>query len=141
LGVEDVLYLGAPVGRQQRSRDPIEVGRRPVHEPGQPGEAWLLDLHMVTDAQQQRAGRTFHAWDNTFAQLLFNVNFTHDVKNQYWAETLEMGPGVKVHLPWMAPNVYLSADFLRGVYTDNQYNPRRPNYNDIRVSLWYAITK
>lgn len=89
---------------------------------------------------QHRAGRTFRL-GNTSMQGLFNVNFTHDVKNQYWAETIEMGPGMKWHLPWMRPNVYLSADFLRGVYTNNQYNPRGPNYNDIRLSLWYAVTK
>jgi hypothetical protein len=41
----------------------------------------------------------------------------------------------------MPPNVYFSSDFLRGVYTNNLYNPRRPNYNDLRVSLWYARTK
>lgn len=90
---------------------------------------------------QQRGGRTFHAWGNTLAQALFNINFTHDLKSEYWANTVEMGPGMKLHLPWMAPNVYLSADFLRGVYTNNQFNPRRPNYYDTRVSIWYAITK
>ncbi|MBV8550053.1 MAG: tetratricopeptide repeat protein [Acidobacteriaceae bacterium] len=90
---------------------------------------------------QQRAGRTFALGEGASLQTLFNVNLVHDIKNQYWAETLELGPGIKLHLPLMPPNVYFSADFLRGVYLDNQYNPRRPNYNDIRVSLWYAITK
>jgi tetratricopeptide (TPR) repeat protein len=90
---------------------------------------------------QQRAGRTFRTWGNTFAQALFNVNFTQDVKRQYWANTVEMGPGLRLHLPWMPPNVYMSSDFLRGVYTNNVSNPRRPNYYDVRVSLWYAITK
>ncbi len=90
---------------------------------------------------QNRLGRTFRAWDNSSAQLLWNVNVTQDSKHQYWANTIETGPGIKLHLPWMPPNVYLSSDFLRGVYTNNLYNPRRPNYNDVRVSLWYAMTK
>jgi len=95
---------------------------------------WLL-------YSQHRTGRTFRAWGNTSAQVLLNANVTQDLKRQYWANTFEMGPGVKVHLPWMAPNVYLSTDFLRGVYTDNQANPHRPNYYDFRLSFWYAITK
>lgn len=90
---------------------------------------------------QNRLGRTFRLWDGTSAQALFNVNATQDSKHQYWANTIEMGPGIKLHLPWMPPNVYLSSDFLRGVYTNNLYNPRRPNYNDVRIGLWYAMTK
>ena len=98
---------------------------------------------------QHRAGRTFHAWDKTTAQILFNANFVADVKNQYWANTLEIGPGAKVHLPWMRPNVYLSADFLRGFYLRGDYYPPcilkgcspEASYNDLRVSFWYAFTK
>ncbi|MBV8811508.1 MAG: hypothetical protein JO033_22810, partial [Acidobacteriaceae bacterium] len=90
---------------------------------------------------QHRAGRTFHFGEKNRFQTLFNANYVHDIKNQYWANTVEMGPGIKLHLGWMPSNVYFATDFLRGVYTQNQYNPRRPNYNDIRVSFWYAITK
>ncbi|MFL6465194.1 MAG: tetratricopeptide repeat protein, partial [Bryobacteraceae bacterium] len=90
---------------------------------------------------QHRAGRTFHIGSGLTAQALFNVNYTHDLKNQYWANTVEMGPGLKLRMPFMPPNVYFSADLLRGVYTNNQYNPRRPNYNDIRIGFWYAITR
>ncbi len=90
---------------------------------------------------QQRAGRTFQTGEKTSFQALFNVNYIRDVKNQYWANTLEMGPGFKAHLAWMPPNFYFATDLLRGVYLNNMYNPRRPNYNDVRVSLWYAITK
>ena len=95
---------------------------------------WLFYL-------QQRAGRTFHFPSGINAQVLFNVNYTHDLKNQYWANTVEMGPGLRLHMPFMPPNVYFSADLLRGVYTNNEYNPRRPNYNDIRIGFWYAITR
>jgi tetratricopeptide (TPR) repeat protein len=90
---------------------------------------------------QHRAGRTFQISENTSFQALFNVNYVRDVKNQYWANTVEMGPGIKMHLAWMPPGVYFATDFLRGVYTNNSFNPRRPNYNDVRVSFWYARTK
>ncbi len=94
---------------------------------------------------QNRAGRTFHAWSNTSAQLLWNFNSVRDIKHQYWANTIETGPGIKLHLPWMPRNVYFSADFLRGIYTDGPYVDRQfirhSNYDDIRVSFWYAITK
>lgn len=90
---------------------------------------------------QHRAGRTFPVWAGTSMQLLFNVNYVRDMKDQYWANTIEMGPGLKVHPVWMPKNVYFTTDFLRGVYTNNQFNPRRPNYDDIRVGFWYAITK
>jgi hypothetical protein len=90
---------------------------------------------------QNRAGRTLRLTKNTSAQFLWNVNYLHDLKNQYWAETVETGPGLRVRVPWMRPNVYFSADLLRGVYTNNQGNPRRPNYDDVRIGFWYAITK
>jgi hypothetical protein len=44
-------------------------------------------------------------------------------------------------MPWMRPNVYFSTDFLRGAYTNNVGNPRRPNYDDIRIGFWYALSK
>jgi hypothetical protein len=90
---------------------------------------------------QHRAGRTFALGERTSLQTLFNANVVHDIKNQYWAETLEMGPGFKLRLPFFPPNVYFSTDLLRGVYLDNEYNPRKPNYNDIRIGFWYAFTK
>ncbi len=98
------------------------------------GKDWLF-------YSQHRAGYTFRAWGDTAAQLLFNTNYVRDSKDQYWANTVEMGPGLKIHLKWMPRNLYFAADFLRGVYTNNQFNPRRPNYDDIRTSFWYAITK
>ena len=89
---------------------------------------------------QNRGGRTIHLGVES-AQVLWNVNLLHDLKNQYWAETVETGPGARFHMAWMPANVYFSTDFLRGAYTNNAGNPHRPNYNDIRVGLWYARTK
>jgi tetratricopeptide (TPR) repeat protein len=90
---------------------------------------------------QHRAGRTFHLADRAKFQLLANANYVRDIKEQYWANTLEFGPGLKFHPPFLAPNVYFSADFLRGVYLNNFYWPHPPNYYDLRLSFWYARTK
>jgi hypothetical protein len=98
------------------------------------GKDWLF-------YSQHRAGRTFSIGEGNSLEGLFNLNYLRDTQSQYWANTVEIGPGFKVHLRWMPKNVYFATDFLRGVYMNNLYNPRRPNYNDIRVSFWYAITK
>jgi hypothetical protein len=34
-----------------------------------------------------------------------------------------------------------SISFLRGAYTENEGNPRRPNYYDVRAGFWYAFTR
>lgn len=90
---------------------------------------------------QHRAGRTFRVGENSAFQLLLNANLTQDAKAQYWANTAEFGPGIKIKAPFLPAGTFFSTDFLHGVYTNNDYNPRRPNYNDIRVSFWYAFTK
>jgi tetratricopeptide (TPR) repeat protein len=90
---------------------------------------------------RHRAGRTFYFKSGVIAQALFNVNYQHDLKHEYWANTVETGPGLKLRLPYMPPNVYFYTDLLRGVYTNNMGNPYRPNYNDIRVGFWYAFTR
>ncbi len=87
---------------------------------------------------QHRAGETFHFAGGASGQLLFNVNYVRDVKAEYWANTVEIGPGFKFRMPWMPPSMYLSADLLHGFYTEAS---PRPNYNDVRVSVWYAVTK
>ncbi|HMF77466.1 MAG TPA: tetratricopeptide repeat protein [Bryobacteraceae bacterium] len=90
---------------------------------------------------QHRAGRTFRLGEGNSFQMLWNGNVVRDLKNQYWANTVEFGPGVKLHMSWMPRGLYFATDFMRGVYLNNLYNPRGPNYNDIRVSFWYAATK
>ncbi len=106
---------------------------------------------------QHRGGHTFRAWGDTFAQLLLNVNYGGDVKSENWANTLEVGPGVKVHLRWMPRNVYFSFDVLRGFYLRGVYEPpcksqgiypfdtaschSERSYTDIRLSFWFARTK
>lgn len=87
---------------------------------------------------QHRMGETFHFANGLTGQLLFNFNYVRDLKTEYWANTLEVGPGLRLRFPWMPPGMYLSADLLHGFYTEPS---PKPNYNDVRVSMWYAVTK
>jgi hypothetical protein len=34
-----------------------------------------------------------------------------------------------------------TVNFLRGAYLVNQSNPYRPNFNDVRIGVWYAFTR
>ena len=92
---------------------------------------WLL-------YSQNRAGRTFRFANGLSGQLLFDVNYVRDLKREYWANTVEIGPGMRFRLPWMPPNMFLSTDVLHGFYTGTS---PKANYNDVRVSVWYAVTK
>jgi tetratricopeptide (TPR) repeat protein len=97
------------------------------------GKDWLF-------YSQNRAGRTLPLGEGNTLQLLLNGNAVTDMQQQYWANTVEFGPGLRFRPNWLPNNVYFSADFLRGAYLLNAYNPRRPNYNDIRFGFWYAKT-
>ncbi len=81
---------------------------------------------------QNRAGWTF----SDSLQAYWNVNGTADVKREYWANTAETGPGIR----WSHDAVQFSVNFLRGAYLVNPSNPYRPNYNDIRIGIWYAFS-
>jgi hypothetical protein len=72
------------------------------------------------------------------AQLLWNFNLTIDAKRFYWANFAESGPGIRLQVPGVSPPMDLSVSFVRGVHLTNRFNPRRPNYFDLRVSLWYT---
>lgn len=88
---------------------------------------------------QNRFGYT-PALGDLQTQILWNSNFTTDLKRQYWANFVEMGPGVRFRWASMPPSLLFSVNLLRGVYTINQGNPRRPNFYDVRAGFWYAIT-
>lgn len=92
---------------------------------------------------QNRAGYTFDKTETAAllqAQIYFNFNGTADRLGQYWANYVESGPGVRFRLRNFPKGMLFSANFLRGVYTVNEYNPRRPNFFDLRAGFWYAFT-
>ena len=93
------------------------------------GKDWLF-------YSQNRAGRTVPLGEGNTLQVLMNGNMVMDVQRQYWANIFEFGPGVRFRPSWLPKNVYFSGDFLRGMYLTTQ----RPQYNDVRVGLWYAKT-
>jgi hypothetical protein len=72
------------------------------------------------------------------AQVFWNFNVTTDMKRLYWANFVETGPGLRLRVPGVTPPMDFSVSFVRGVHLVNAYNPRRPNYFDLRLSLWYS---
>lgn len=74
------------------------------------------------------------------SQVFWNYNGTIDTKRQYWANFVETGPGLKFKLEPLPKGMLFSINFLRGAYLINLGNPRRPNYFDLRVGIWYAFT-
>ncbi len=92
---------------------------------------------------QNRAGYTFAQTESAAllqAQIYFNFNGTADRLRQYWANYVESGPGVRFRLRNFPKGMLFSVNFLRGAYTVNEDNPRRPNFFDLRAGFWYAFT-
>ncbi|MGA3017982.1 MAG: tetratricopeptide repeat protein [Bryobacteraceae bacterium] len=75
-----------------------------------------------------------------YTQLYWNANITGDIKRQYWADFVETGPGIRLSSAFLPRSMWISFSFLRGAYLTNTANPRRPNFNDFRLGLWYAYT-
>jgi hypothetical protein len=82
---------------------------------------------------QNRTGRSF----GENLQVYWNWNATVDAKGEYWANTVETGPGVRFRLN----PLQFTVNFLRGAYLINQSNPYRPNFSDVRIGVWYAFTR
>jgi Tfp pilus assembly protein PilF len=77
---------------------------------------------------------------NRYTQLYWNANITGDIKRQYWADFVETGPGIRLSAAFLPRSMWVSFNFLRGAYLTNTANPRRPNFTDLRLGLWYAYT-
>jgi hypothetical protein len=71
--------------------------------------------------------------------LLWNSNVTFDRRREYYANFVEFGPGVRFRVPGISPPMDVTISGLRGVYLLNQFNPRRPNFYDLRIGLWYSM--
>jgi|HubBroStandDraft_5_1064220.scaffolds.fasta_scaffold05586_6 Flp pilus assembly protein TadD len=93
---------------------------------------------------QNRAGYTLapaEGFGGLQAQLYWNANATADRLHQYWANYVETGPGLRFRFRDLPKSLLFSVNFLRGVYTINLDNPRRPNFFDLRVGIWYAFSR
>lgn len=92
---------------------------------------------------QNRAGitmRSSESFGGLHAQFYWNANATADMQGQYWANYVETGPGVKFKFESSRVPLLFSVNLLRGAYLINQGNPRGPNFNDLRIGVWYAFT-
>jgi Tfp pilus assembly protein PilF len=88
---------------------------------------------------QNRAGYSLRLAGWEFQPHLC-ANATADVKRQYWANFVETGPGIRIRSKLPEVPIFTIA-FVRGAYTINESNPRRPNYWDLRIGLWYALSR
>jgi len=89
---------------------------------------------------QNRVGYTTD-WGAFKVQPFWTGNLTFDAKQQYWANFVETGPGFRFRPPRAPKSLWITIGAVRGVYLINSGNPRGPNFNDIRVGIWYAFTK
>ncbi len=91
---------------------------------------------------QSRFGYTA-AFEGAKIQGFWNQNFTFDVKSQYWANFMEIRPGFShpLRLHGLPAPMWINLSAVRGVYLRNEGNPGRPNFNDFRIGVWYAVTK
>jgi Flp pilus assembly protein TadD len=93
---------------------------------------------------QNRAGYTFaptEGFGGFQEQLYWNANATADRLHEYWANYIEAGPGLRFRFRNLPKSLLFSVNFLRGVYTVNLDNPRRPNFFDLRIGFWYAFSR
>ncbi len=90
---------------------------------------------------QNKVGYTPLALGPLRTQLFVNANITQDTLRQYWANYVEAGPGLRLHVNGTPQSLVFSVNLLRGAYTHNQDNPRRPNFFDVRAGFWYAFTR
>ena len=72
-------------------------------------------------------------------QVFAVLNVTLDRQRVYWANFVEFGPGVRFRVPGVSPPMNFTVQFLRGVHLVNDFNPRGPNYYDIRAAIWYSF--
>jgi hypothetical protein len=88
------------------------------------------------DALVYSQNRTGWTWNDS-VQVHWNWNITADAKREYWANTVETGPGVR----WKLNPMVVTVNWLRGAYLLNAGNPFRPNYSDLRIGIWYAFSR
>lgn len=89
---------------------------------------------------QMKPGYRLRKRGDLNAQVFWNFNLTVDANRAYWANYAETGPGVRLRVPSVSPPMDFSVSVVRGVHLENALNPRRPNYYDVRVGLWYSFS-
>ncbi len=135
-GLDYARFFGAPLSGA--SNGPFLETSAGAHYINRYDKDWTFGV-------QNSAGYTFHLFGETATQVLVNGFYTRDAKREYWANTAEFGPGLKLHAPWMPSHMNFTTDFLRGVYLAGPYVDgnlhSHSSYTDIRIGFWYAFTK
>lgn len=88
---------------------------------------------------QNRAGYTLPNAGPLRWQLCMNANVTGDVRGQAWANTGELGPGLRFRVEPLPAT--FSVSLLRGAYTRRGYEIGKSNFSDLRIGVWYAFTR
>ena len=70
------------------------------------GKDWLF-------YSQNRAGRTIPIGEGNALQLLWNGNVVEDMLRQYWANTLETGPGLRFRPSWLPKYLFFGRFYAR----------------------------
>lgn len=118
----------------------VQPGRRGRLLEAGADTVWLsrFERNILTYAQT-RLGYSL-AGEDWQLQALWNFNVTADTRQQYWANFVESGPGLRLRVPGLPPGMMLRADLLRGVMLRNRFNPLPPNFWDVRAGFWYGVT-
>lgn len=87
-----------------------------------------------------RSGYTLRSSETVQLQLCWNANGTSDTRRYQWANTFEMGPGIRVHWRALPRPLLFSADALEGRHTVLD-GTRPPRYSDLRIGIWYAFSR
>ncbi len=75
------------------------------------------------------------------AQLYWNWNATLDLKREYWANFIETGPGLRFRFRALPRSMMFSVNAMRGSYLITEGNPHPPVFYDLRIGVWYALTR
>ncbi len=90
---------------------------------------------------QNRTGFTAPPIDRLgglLTQWYWNTNLSADLRRELWANTHELGPGVRWRWAWMPKPWVLSVNVVRGFHRITQDNPSGRAYYDLRVGFWCA---
>ena len=75
------------------------------------------------------------------SSLFWNFNLTADARRQSWANFLETGPGLRFRTTGMPASMSITTSFLRGSYLLPGYPGGKPTFFDLRIGLWYAVSR
>jgi len=88
---------------------------------------------------QARTGWTPPVIGSFETQFFWNNNLIRDTQSQRWANYYETGPGARFRWTWMPRSALFSISAIRGLNTAQHFIG--PDFFDVRVGFWYAITR